>query len=114
MTRRPRRGADLGVTDARYLDLLDSFLTGALPAGPFRRAFLDLQQVDARVGDDDRYAILQRVFFACEDLVLADDLADGEERDGDEIDEGTFRSRVRAAARDLSARDQGRQSRHGG
>lgn len=52
-----------------------------------------------RVGDEERYAILQKVFFGLEDLVL-----DDHEREDDEIDEPEFRRIVLRAHRDLSHR----------
>ena len=93
---------DPGVTDAAYTDLFRRYLDGAGDAQSFRRSFYALMQSDERIGDEVRYAILQRVFFACEDLVLDADLPAGEGRDDDEIDEATFRQRIAAAARDLA------------
>lgn len=95
---------DPGVTDAAYTDLFRAYLDGASDAQSFRRSFYALMQSDERIGDEVRYAILQRVFFAGEDLVLDAHLPEGEGRDDDEIDEPTFRQRIAAAARDLAQR----------
>ncbi|GAB3106586.1 hypothetical protein GCM10027055_01070 [Janibacter alkaliphilus] len=103
---------DPGVTDAAYTDLFRRYLDGASDAQSFRRDFYALMQCDARIGDTVRYAILQRVFFAGEDLVLDADLLVGEGRDDDEIDEPTFRRRIAAAARDLVRRPDDWESQH--
>lgn len=96
--------AEIGVPDRSYVELLTRYVDGRQGAGETRQDFYSLLQSDARVGDDERYAILQRVFFACEDLVLDSDLEPGEERDDDEIDEPTFREMLAAAAHDLTHR----------
>lgn len=101
---------DRGVMDAEYLDLLQRYLDGDQRAREFRSDFYAMVQRDTRLGDTARYEILQRIFFACEDLVLDEDLP-GEgavepgTRDGDEIDEPAFRERIAAAARDLATRE---------
>ncbi|SMC83597.1 hypothetical protein [Janibacter indicus] len=98
---------ELGVLDETYAALFDTFLSGAVEAAAFRSQFYATVTSDARLGDDVRYAILQRVFFGLEDLVLDGDLPDGEERDHDEIDEAAFREILAKAARDLKHRPDG-------
>ncbi|QNF93307.1 hypothetical protein [Janibacter sp. YB324] len=103
---------ELGVLDETYAALFDAFLSGAVEAAAFRSQFHATMTSDARLGDHVRYAILQRVFFGLEDLVLDADLPDGEERDDDEIDEGTFRDIVAKAAHDLKHRPDDWESNH--
>lgn len=105
---------ELGVLDETYAALFDTFLSGDFEAAAFRSQFYSTMASDARLGDDVRYAILKRVFFGLEDLVLDADLPDGQERDADEIDEGTFREIVAKAAHDLKHRPDDWKSNHTG
>lgn len=95
---------ELGVLDETYAALFGTFLSGAVDTAFFRSQFYATMTSDARLGDDVRYAILQRVFFGLEDLVLDADLPDGEGRDDDEIDEVELREIVATAAHDLKHR----------
>lgn len=100
----PSMSPERGVLDATYSALFDNYLRGAVEAATFRRQFYSTMVSDARLGDEVRYAILQRVFFGLEDLVLDGDLPDGQGRDDDEIDEPEFREIVAEAADDLKHR----------
>lgn len=102
----------IGVLDETYAALFGTYLGGAVEAAAFRSQFYATMTSDARLGDDVRYAILQRVFFALEDLVLDVDLPDGEERDDDEIDEHEFREIVATAAHALTYRRDDWESNH--
>lgn len=91
---------ELGVLDAQYVALMDRLTSGEVTSTSFRREFYRAMQSDGRVDDDERYRILQKVFFACEDLVVEDDL-----REEGEIDEAVFRDIVTEAARALRHRE---------
>jgi len=95
---------EFGVPDETYAALFDTFLSGAVEAAAFRSQFYATMTSDARLGDGVRYAILQRVFFGLEDLVLDADLPVCEERDDDEIDESVFREIVAKASHHLQHR----------
>lgn len=105
---------DIGVLDETYSTLFDSFLSGAITAQAFRSQFYSTMASDARLADESRYTILQRVFFGLEDLVLDADLPDGEEREDDETDEAEFRQILARAAHDLEHRPDDWEAAHAG
>lgn len=55
---------DIGVRDETNSTVLASFLSRAITAQAFRSQFYSIMASDARLADEVRYAILQRVFFA--------------------------------------------------
>lgn len=99
--------------DEAYSELFERFLSEAVAARGFRSQFYSIMASDARLSDEVRYAILQRVFFGLEDLVLDADLPEGEDREEDEIDEATFRVIVERAAHDLAHRPDDWEGAHG-
>lgn len=105
--------ADTGVPDSVYSTLVERFLSGTLTAQAFRSQFYSTLASDARLSDEVRYAILQRVFFGLEDLILDADLPAGEEREEDEIDEAAFRVILERAAHDLAHRPDDWEGAHG-
>lgn len=94
--RRWRRRSTPGVPDAAYLAVLDQ--CDEVPISDLLEEFWGLYRVDPRVDDDERYEILQRVFFAREGLVI-----DGPPID-DEIGPEEATAIVRRAAADLAGR----------
>lgn len=105
---------ELGVLDEVYVELLARYLDGRQDAARTRQGFYSLYQSDARVGDGERYAILQRVFLAFEDAVLDSDLGDElQERDEGDLDEPALRAVLAAAAHDLAHRVDDWESRAG-
>lgn len=99
----------MGVRDAEYIELFREFVDAERDPLEFRKRFFSTYQSDARRGDEERYAVLQRVFFGCEDLEVDDDL-----REDDEIDAAELRAIVGQAAHDLIHRRDDWEGRHAG
>ncbi|GAA8849969.1 hypothetical protein DUHN55_32120 [Helicobacter pylori] len=97
----------VGVRDAEYIELFRGFVDAESDPLEFRKRFFATYQSDARLGDEERYEVLQRVFFGCEDLEVDDDL-----RDDDEIDVDELRAIVGQAANDLRHRHDDWEGRH--
>lgn len=99
----------MGVRDAEYIELFRGFLGAKSDPLDFRKRFFATYLSDGRLGDEERYEVLQRVFFGCEDLEVDHDL-----RDDDEIDESELRTIVGKAAHDLAHRRDDWEGRHAG
>lgn len=99
----------VGVTDAEYLALFDRLVDGDLGHHAFAREFFNLYADDQRIRDRERYEILQRVFYGCEDLAM-----DGTEPDRDEITPARLTEIVTKAAHDLRHRRYDWEGRHAG
>ncbi|MDN5726585.1 MAG: hypothetical protein L0G99_11745 [Propionibacteriales bacterium] len=93
-----RKPSAFGVPDATYLALFES-LPDREDAEEFGHEYARLMQSDQRLGDQERYEILNRVFFGWDELVVDDDL-----RDEEDIDEAEFRRIVAESAVALRSR----------
>lgn len=87
------------VSDSTYRELFSQLVAGGARLDAFLVQFWSLYSSGDRVDDDDRYDILQRVFYAMEDYE-----ADPELQVEDSIDADQERAAVAQALHDLTNR----------
>lgn len=88
-----------GVPDATYAELFTRFVSDPADPSSFFAEFWRLYSSDERVDDDERFEILQRVFYAMEDFE-----PDPEQRDESSVLPDQVHTVVKEALRDLTHR----------